>query len=192
MTANPIDEIIVDGLPVAKGDLRDFSKTYERLRFGTVDEVRSRDLTGQFGGVYIDSLKSLFDLDTGDTTTEDNGTDTIIDAANNRFKRVVFSVVPTQLEITAAGNVVLDDDVEDIVLINKTVGEATEVEMPDAENRIKSVRIVDKRGDASTNPITIVGKSGTGQTIMGAASYVLDFSGGSIILSPYADASGWF
>jgi len=97
----------------------------------------------------------------------------------------------TQRYHTAPGTVVVDIDDADIIIVKKTVGEATPVELPDPENATKAVRIVDGKYDAATNNITIT-SLGTGKTVMGGASYPIDSNGGSIKLTPLADGSGWF
>lgn len=100
----------------------------------------------------------------------------------------------TEREVTAAGDVVVSADDADVILINKTVGEATTVILPDPSTTIQKVRIVDRKYDAATNNITIVSDdegSPSSATIMGAASYVIDSNGGSIELKPLADGTGW-
>ncbi|WP_036010777.1 hypothetical protein [Bradyrhizobium yuanmingense] len=96
----------------------------------------------------------------------------------------------TQRYHTAAGTVTVDIDDADIIIIKKTVGAATPVELPDPANATKAVRIVDGKYDAATNNITIT-SLGTAKTIMGGASYVIRSNGGSIKLTPLADGSGW-
>lgn len=191
MTSHPIDLVYVDGSPVSKSFVRSYSKARERLRMADANEVRNTSLSGHFGGVYISSLQTLFDIDTADTTTADDGVNTIIDFDGNRWKRVVFSVAETQRVITAAGDVTLAADDEDIIVINKTVGAATQVELPDAALRTKAIRIVDGKYDALTNNITVVPKAASGQLIFGASSWIIDGNGGSVKLTPLADGSGW-
>jgi hypothetical protein len=192
MTDHPIDLVYVDGDNVAKSDVRGFTKLRERLRVADADEVRNTDFSGQYGGLYVRTLQAEFDLDASDTTTADNGIDCIIDFAGNRFKRVVFSSIPSQVEITDAGDITLAADAEDIIVINKDVGAATQVTLPSASDRTKSIRIVDGKGDAATNNITIIPQSG--ETIFASVDYhyVMDSNGSSIILTPRADGAGWF
>lgn len=91
----------------------------------------------------------------------------------------------------AAGTVTVTNDDADIVVVKKTVGAATPVELPDPSTATKPVRIVDGKYDAATNNITIT-SLGTSKTIMGATSYVIDSNGGSIKFTPLEDGSGWF
>ncbi len=88
MTDHPIDLVLVDGVNVAKSDVRGLTKLRVRLRMEDADEVRNTKLSLQYGGVYVASLQECFDLDTADTTTADNGTTCIIDFDGNRFKVV--------------------------------------------------------------------------------------------------------
>lgn len=100
----------------------------------------------------------------------------------------------TQREVTAAGTVTVDADDAEVILINKAVGAATAVLLPDPATRTKNVRIVDRKYDAATNNITLTSagsSSPSTATIMGAASYVIDTNGGSIELTPLQDGSGW-
>lgn len=69
----------------------------------------------------------------------------------------------SESEVTASGNVTLTSGAEDQVSINKTSGAATRVILPLASTRalLTPIRIVDKKGDAATNNITIVPKRPT-------------------------------
>ncbi|WP_025036141.1 hypothetical protein [Bradyrhizobium sp. DOA9] len=96
----------------------------------------------------------------------------------------------SEREVTAAGSVTVTNDDADVILINKTVGAATAVSLPDPSTTTKPVRIVDRKYDAATNNITIT-SAGTSKTIMGGASYVIDSNGGSITLTPLSDGTGW-
>lgn len=98
----------------------------------------------------------------------------------------------TQRLVTAAGAVTVAADDADDILINKTVGAATTVNLPLSASRTKPVKIVDAKGDASTNNITIVPQSG--EKIWGTVDYqaIIDGNGGMIELSPRADGTGWY
>lgn len=95
-----------------------------------------------------------------------------------------------QRTVTAAGAVTaLSND--DIIIINKTVGAATTVNV-DWSARTKPLTVVDGKGDANTNPITIVPSAG--QTQYGIVNYqiILDGNGGSVTLTPLASGTGAF
>jgi hypothetical protein len=97
----------------------------------------------------------------------------------------------TQREVTAAGAVTVSADDADIIVINKTVGAATTVNLPSAASRTKPVKIVDGKGDAGANNITIVPVSG--QKVFGTVDFTptIDGNGGQLTLTPKADGSGW-
>jgi hypothetical protein len=62
---------------------------------------------------------------------------------------------------------------DDVVVVNKTAGAATAVNIDAALNYAgRDVEIVDGKGDAAANPITIT--PGGGKTINGAAAYVIN------------------
>lgn len=75
------------------------------------------------------------------------------------------------------------------IYVNKTVGSATQINLPTAVGRTDPISIIDGKGDASTNPITIVPNGA--QTIMGQSSYVINFDRGSITLKPHQDGK-WY
>jgi hypothetical protein len=188
MTANPIDIVIVDGVAVSKSDVRSYEKTRVRQRMADANEVRSTSLTGQFGGVRVAALQTDFDIDTSDTTTADDGVNCIIDFSGNRFKKSTLNVVRAQRIVMAAGAItaLLADDV---IIVKKTVGAATTVNV-DWSTRTKPLTIVDGKNDANTNNITIVPTAG--QTQYGTVNYqvVIDGNGGQVTLTPLSDGSG--
>ncbi|QUS39565.1 hypothetical protein RPMA_12500 [Tardiphaga alba] len=192
MTASPIDLVIVDGVAVSKAALRSYEKDRARIKLGNPTEVRNTKLSGQFGGIYVRSLQNNFDLDAGDTTTPDDGVNCIIDLDGNRFKKVPIDTSTTQRLVVASGAVTVSADDADIVVIDKTVAAATTVNLPPAADRTKAVKIVDGKGDANTNNITIVPQSG--EKVFGTVDYtpIIDGNGGQITLTPRADGTGWF
>lgn len=192
MTANPVDLVYVDGAPVPKSDVRGYEKLRVRKYMADPTEVRNTSLSGQYAGIYIRSLQNMFDLDTSDTTTADDGVNCIIDDDGNRFKKVSVDTSATQRVVTASGAVSVSADDADIIVVDKTVAAATTVNLPSAAARTKKVRIQDGKGDAATNNITIVPVSG--QKIFGTTDYtpIIDGNGGFVELTPRADGSGWF
>ncbi|MET4315879.1 hypothetical protein [Bradyrhizobium sp. RT4b] len=96
----------------------------------------------------------------------------------------------SEREVTVAGSVTVTNSDADVILINKTVGAATAVSLPDPSTTTRPVRIVDRKYDAATNNITIT-SAGTSKKIMGGTSYVIDSNGGSITLTPLSDGTGW-
>lgn len=190
MSSHPIDAAIVDGVDVAKTDVRSYHKAYVRVTVSDASQVRNTDFSGQFGGIYVRSSNADYDLDTEDLS-DDDGVNVIIDAQGNHFVRQAFEFSETQRVHTAAGAVTVAEDDADIIIVKKSVGEATTISLPSAGDRTKAVRIVDGKGDALTNNITITPQAG--ESIMSTADYqyVIDSNGGSIKLTPLADGSGW-
>lgn len=84
--------------------------------------------------------------------------------------------------ITAAGAVYVGI-ADDTVGINKTVGAATTVNLPKATGTGKRYTIVDVKGDANANNITLTPPSGT---INGAATFVMNVNYQSIIVQDMA------
>jgi hypothetical protein len=98
----------------------------------------------------------------------------------------------TQRVVTAAGAVTVSADDADIIYINKTVGAATAVTLPLSASRTKPVMIVDGKGDAKTNNITISPQTGESIYAITNGIHVIDGNGGSVILTPKGDGTGWF
>jgi hypothetical protein len=100
--------------------------------------------------------------------------------------------VLTKRTVTAAGGVTVASDDVDEIIIDKTVAAATAVTLPAASTRSKAVRIIDGKGDAENNNITIVPASG--EKIYGIVNYqaVINGNGGSLTLTPRAEGTGWY
>lgn len=101
--------------------------------------------------------------------------------------------LPSRRVVTAAGDVTIVADDVDEILINKAVGEATTVLLPPSADRAgRKVRIVDIKGDAANNNITVVPESG--EIIFGIVDHqpVIDDPGGSVTLTPREDGTGWY
>ena len=73
---------------------------------------------------------------------------------------------------------------ESVVIVNKTVGAATQITLPVAlsPGGLRGVWIADDKGDAATNNITIVPDGTVVTTIMGASSYVINVNFGAVLL----------
>lgn len=193
MTANPVDLVYIDGVPVSKAAVRGYEKQYVRKRMANPDEVRNTVLAGQFAGVYISSLSFDFNIDVSDTTTADDGVNCVVSLDGYRFKRVAISVSETEKVVVASGDVTIaDDETADNILINNTSGGPINVYLPSAAVRTKRIGVSDGAGNAGTYPITLLPKSGSGQTIMTGASYVLDVNGMGLSVRPRASGAGWY
>lgn len=93
------------------------------------------------------------------------------------------------LQVITAGGPQNIDATAGLVIVNQTVGAAITLTLPLASNKIGRVKIVDWKGDAGTNPITIA-RSGS-ETFNGAlTSWVLGGAGASAVFTPYS-ANGY-
>lgn len=102
----------------------------------------------------------------------------------------VLIVTRVQRVVTAAGAITaLSTD--DIIIVKKTVGAATTVNVNWAD-RNRPLTIVDGLGDANTNNITIVPTTGQTQYAIANNSVIIDGNGGSVTLTPLADGTGAF
>lgn len=87
MADDPISSAIVDGAAVAKGDVRTYENTRNRIRV-TATELRN----GDFSAVSAVEIGGLpYDRDTSDTTSADDGAWVYVDAVGTRFRRIVNS-----------------------------------------------------------------------------------------------------
>lgn len=78
---------------------------------------------------------------------------------------------------------------DEVLIIKQTVGAPFTVTV-DWSTRTKPLRVVDGKGDALANPITITPTAGQTQLTVVNYSYVINGNGGSIILTPLPDGSG--
>ncbi len=113
----PVDEVYRDFMPVAKADIRADEKSGHRRNIDDVSTVRSSDLSGQTGGIYVRSLQIAFDLDTSDTTSPDDGTTVLVDAAGNRFKALPDPIPKFVQAGSGAVQRTMQDKVREIVSI---------------------------------------------------------------------------
>ena len=193
MTVNPhpIDLAIPDNARVDKAALRAYEKQHKREVVADSDTVRATDYATQFAGLFITDNNGNYDLD-NERTDPDDGFDVIIDGGGSHWIRQSVLETATQREYVDPGDIVLDSSAPDTVLVNKTIGEATDLYLPDvAAFKHRRIRIVDRKYDANTHAITVHGKNSSGQLVMGAASFVMDAAGMSLLLEGLADGTGW-
>lgn len=80
---------------------------------------------------------------------------------------------------------------DDVLIVKQIIAAAFAVTV-DWSARTKPLRIVDGKGDAAVNNITITPAAGQTQLSLVNYSYVIDSNGGSIELTPLPDGSGAF
>lgn len=78
---------------------------------------------------------------------------------------------------------------DEVLIVKQAVGAPFTVTV-DWSTRTKPLRVVDGKGDALANPITITPAAGQTQLATVNYSYVIDGNGGSITLTPLPDGSG--
>lgn len=78
---------------------------------------------------------------------------------------------------------------DEVLIVKQTTGAAFTVNV-DWSARTKPLRVVDGKGDAATNNITITPASGQTQLASANYSYIIDGNGGSITLTPLPDGTG--
>lgn len=112
-------------------------------------------------------------------------------AVTGLFTLVLLSAVPSikvVRTLTAAGPyAALPTD--EVLIIKQTAGAPFTVTV-DWSARTKPLRVVDGKGDAAANNITITPTTGQTQLASVNYSYVIDGNGGSITLTPLPDGTG--
>lgn len=101
----------------------------------------------------------------------------------------VIAASQTQQIKTAAGNVnvALNDG---LIVVNKTVGGATTVTLPASSSKVGAVKIVDFKGDAGTNNITIA-LTGSDKLNGNLTTWTIAADGGSIVCTPISTGIGY-
>lgn len=151
------------------------------LEDGTSTEVTSSTPKSQLDDLSIADVQECADAATDGSTpsrfwrlyggqTEVKDNDVFIDGRNiinvgmgqtRRFPRIV----------TAAGAITVTN-ADDVILVNKASGAATSVNMPASPMTGAQYVIKDKKGDAASNNITLIG------TFDGATNYVINTNNG--------------
>lgn len=94
----------------------------------------------------------------------------------------------TEQDITSGDVTVQNAD--GLIKINKTIGAATSVTLPLASLKVGPVKVVDWKGDAGTNNITII-CSGSDKFNGNLSSWKIAADGGSIVFTPLKDGTGY-
>ena len=77
-----------------------------------------------------------------------------------------------------------------LIIINKTVGAATTVTLPASASKVGKVKVVDWKGDAGTNNIT-VNPNGSEKFNGNASSWVISGDGASAVFDPIPTGIGY-
>jgi hypothetical protein len=101
-----------------------------------------------------------------------------LSSAANKITRVVATPGP----ITAS-------PADDVIIVKQAVAAPMIINV-DWSQRTTPLRVVDGKGDASINNITIIPAAGQTQLAVVNFQYVIDGNGGSITLTPLPDGSG--
>lgn len=101
---------------------------------------------------------------------------------------ITGTVDPAQMALPVvqyitSGSTVTVGTTDNLIVINKSVGSATTINLPLAQSKVGSVKIVDYKGDASTNNIT-VNCIGTDTFNGGNTSWVIAADGASLVFNP--------
>ncbi|MBR2118493.1 MAG: hypothetical protein IJ935_07445 [Afipia sp.] len=109
----------------------------------------------------------------------------VYDRTTGVWNRVSFAsliVAGQTMQYVTAGDVVVQPT-DGLIIIDKTVGAATSVTMPASTAKVGRCKIVDFKGDASTNPIT-TGLAGSDKFNGNQSTWTISGNGGSIVLDP--------
>lgn len=175
-----------------------------RLRLVRANSLRLRgssripaDLIGGTGiDVTRDAAEYTIDLDfseLGQLTSFDDLTQVYLavqNATSGAFGRVLLSTFINNAQTTqtiTTGDVTVAN-ADGLIIVNKTVGAATTVTLGAAASKIGPVKIVDFKGDAGTNNITI-NAAGSDKFNGALSSWVISGDGGSVVLHPHS--GGW-
>jgi hypothetical protein len=83
--------------------------------------------------------------------------------------------------VTAAGDVTVQPN-DGLIILNKTVGAATNVILPAASTKVGRVKIVDWKNDSDVNNVTFVPNGS--EKIQGLSGWKLAGQGASVVLDP--------
>lgn len=92
-------------------------------------------------------------------------------------------------QVITSGDCIVQPN-DGLIIINKTVGAATAVTLPSSLVKVGKVKIVDFKGDAGTNNIT-VNPDGSETFNGGATSWVISGDGASAVFDPIPTGLGY-
>jgi hypothetical protein len=166
-------------------------KTGYRRNVADNDTVRSTDLSGQTAGIYVQSTRRRYYLDT-ESVAMDDGENVLIDDAGNHFLYETEGAGELEVEYTDAdvvdGVITLSDDV-DVALINVTQAVTVQIGAA-ADHSGRSLTIKDLGGTAASgNIVPAFDGSETCDGLSGAA-FAIATNYGWVKFHPVSD--GWY
>jgi hypothetical protein len=169
-----------------------------RLKLRTIPKFLAAIFSGAGTSVRKDGLATYIDWDPsgfGQLGSYDPSSYFIAvqSSVDNSFGKITLAQLiassQTQQIKTTAGDVNVSAN-DGLISVNKTVGAATTVNLPAASTKVGPVKVSDWKGDAGTNNITIA-VVGSDKLNGNLTSWTIAADGGSIVLTPLSDGSGY-
>jgi hypothetical protein len=109
----------------------------------------------------------------------------VVDRVTGLWNQVSLASILTGSQtvqiVTAAGDVTVQPN-DGLIILNKTVGAATNVILPAAATKVGRVKVVDWKGDSDVNNVTFVPNGS--EKIQGLSGWKLAGQGASVVLDP--------
>lgn len=116
----------------------------------------------------------------------------VYDSVTGEWNKVSFASLISAgqtYQVITTGNCTVQPN-DGLIIINKTVGAATAVTLPASASKVGKVKIVDFKGDAGTNNITVTPNGA--ETFNGAqATWVISGDGASVVFDPIPSGLGY-
>lgn len=170
----------------------------QRLKLRVLPRFLASVFAGTATAIRKDGLATYVDLDYSllNLVTSFNASDSIVaiyHPSTGLWEKTSLAAVLSgsqTTQIITAGAVVNVAATDGLIVLNKTVGSATTVNMPASGTKIGKCKIVDWKGDAGTNNITI--NNNAAEKFNGnLASWVIAGDGGSVVLDPIPTGIGY-
>lgn len=170
----------------------------QRLKLRTLPRFLASIFAGIGTSVRKDGLATYVDLDWSlfeQITSYDPASKQVLlqDTTDGSFYLAtiaqIVSASQTQQIKTSAGDVNVAHD-DGLIIVNKTVGQATTVNLPSSADKVGPVKVVDWKGDAGTNNITIA-LTGSDKLNGNLTTWTIAADGGSVVCTPLENGSGY-
>lgn len=161
----------LDGLPPAQFENMDELRAFRGPAL--VGILAGQAEPGHGGG-------GMFAIKIGDSSTADDGWRVLVDELERRWWRL--GQLPIYREVTSAG-VIAATNLDTIIGVNKGVGSPTILNLPSSPRLGKPISVLDVKGDAGVNNITVVGP------INGGTSYEISANFGYLHLLAVSPAA---